>query len=92
VDLKLGRAIRRQPVRDILGGVSLDPGLLFLSLITSGIGFVLFLYGKKQERMPQLLGGIVMMVYPYFVSTFVLNVVIGVAIVAAVWVAVRQGW
>src|SRR3954469_12934580 len=30
--------------------MSLDPGLLFLSLITSGLGFVLFTYGKKQER------------------------------------------
>jgi hypothetical protein len=92
VDLKLGRAIRRQPVRDILGGVSLDPGLLFLSLITSGIGFVLFVYGKKQERMPQLLGGIVMMVYPYFVSTLALNLLVGAGIVAAVWIAVRQGY
>jgi hypothetical protein len=72
--------------------MSLDPGLLFLSLITSGIGFVLFVYGKKQERMPQLLGGIVMMVYPYFVSTLTLNLVVGIAIVGAVWLAVRQGW
>ena len=72
--------------------MSLDPGLLFLSLVTSGIGFVLFIYGKKQERWPQLLGGIVMMVYPYFVSTLLMNVVLAVAIVAAVWLAVRQGY
>jgi uncharacterized membrane protein YjjB (DUF3815 family) len=72
--------------------MSLDPGLLFLSLVTSGIGFVLFIYGKKQERWPQLLGGLAMMVYPYFVSTFAMNIVVGAAIVAAVWIAVRQGW
>ena len=30
--------------------MSLDPTWLFLSLIPSGIGFVLFMYGKKQER------------------------------------------
>jgi hypothetical protein len=73
-------------------GMSLDPALLFLSLITSGIGFVFFVYGKKQERWPQLVGGIALMVYPYFVPTLALNLLIGVAIVAAVWIAVRQGF
>jgi hypothetical protein len=72
--------------------MSLDPGLLFLSLITSGIGFVLFVYGKKQGRPPQLAGGIALMVYPYFVSTMTMTIVIGTAIGAGVWLAVRQGW
>ena len=72
--------------------MSLDPGLLFLSLITSGVGFVLFVYGKKQGRLPQLVAGIVLMVYPYFVSSFAANVGIFAAIVAATWIAVRQGW
>ena len=47
---------------------------------------------KKQDRFPQLLGGIALMVYPYFVSTVTWTVAIGAAIVAAVWLAVRQGW
>jgi len=72
--------------------MSLDPGLLFLSLITSGIGFVLFVYGKKQGRGPQLAGGIALMVYPYFISTVTMTIVIGAAICAGVWLAVRQGW
>jgi hypothetical protein len=72
--------------------MSLDPGLLFLSIVTSGIGFVFFVYGKKQDRWPQLAGGIALMVYPYFVETLALNLLIGVAIVAAVWIAVRQGY
>jgi hypothetical protein len=72
--------------------VSLDPGLLFFSLITSGVGFVLFVYGRKQERPPQLVAGIVLMVYPYFVSDLMWNVGLFVAIVAATWFAVRQGW
>jgi hypothetical protein len=72
--------------------MSLDPGLMFLSLITSGVGFVLFMYGKKQERMPQLVAGIVLMVYPYFVPDLLWNVGIFVVIVAATWIAVRQGW
>jgi hypothetical protein len=72
--------------------VSFDPGTLFLSLITSGIGFVLFMYGKKQERLPQLIGGIVMMIYPYFVSSLLMNALVGAGIIGAVWLAVRQGW
>jgi hypothetical protein len=72
--------------------MSLDPGLLFLSLVTSGVGFVLFVYGKKQERWPQLVAGIVLMVYPYFVGTLALSVGIAVAIVAIMWLAIRQGY
>jgi len=72
--------------------MSLDPTLLFLSLITSGIGFVLFVYGKKQDRWPQLVAGVALMIYPYVVSTATMMIVIGAGIIAALWVAVRQGW
>jgi hypothetical protein len=72
--------------------MSLDPTLLFLSLVTGGAGLVLFVYGKKQERWPQLVAGIALMVYPYFVSTVQMTIAIAVGIVAALWIAVRQGW
>ena len=69
-----------------------DPTWIFLSMIPAGIGFVLFVYGKKQGRAPQLAGGLALMVYPYFVSTVTMMLAIGTAICAAVWLAVRQGW
>ena len=72
--------------------MSFDPTLLFLSLITGGIGFVLMVYGKKQDRMPHLAAGIGLMVYPYFVTTVTMTLVIAAAIVAGLWLAVRQGW
>jgi hypothetical protein len=72
--------------------MSLDPGLLFLMLITSGLGFVLLTYGKKQDRYPQVAAGIALMVYPYFVQNFVANLLVGAAIVGAMWIAIRQGW
>ena len=72
--------------------MSLDPGLLFLSLVTSGAGFVLFVYGRKQERWPQLVAGLVLMVYPYFVDTLAMSVGIAAAIVAIMWLAIRQGY
>jgi hypothetical protein len=39
-----------------------DPTWIFLSLIPGGIGFVLFVYGKKQQRWPHLVAGLAMMV------------------------------
>ena len=72
--------------------MSFDPTWLFLSLIPSGIGFVLFVYGKKQERMPLMLAGIVFSIYPYFTSTIFTLVGVGVALSVALWMAVRAGW
>ena len=72
--------------------MSLDPTWLILSLIPSGIGFVLFVYGKKRDRWPHLAAGVVMMVYPYFATTIVSLVGVGVAILVALWYAVRSGW
>ncbi|HXQ78065.1 MAG TPA: hypothetical protein VN797_07650 [Gemmatimonadaceae bacterium] len=72
--------------------MSLDPGLLFLSLITSGLGFVLFTYGRKQERYPQVAAGVALMVYPYFVPSLIANLLVGAGIVGAMGNAIKQGW
>ena len=69
-----------------------DPTWLFVSLIPSGIGFVLFVYGKKQERWPQLAGGIALFVYPYFFSSVTMLIVVGALICAATWAIVKLGW
>jgi hypothetical protein len=72
--------------------MALDPTWLFLSLIPSGIGFVLFVYGKKQERWPHMLAGIAFSVYPYFTPSSVVMVAVGVALSTGLWLAVRAGW
>jgi hypothetical protein len=72
--------------------MSLDPTWLFISLIPSGIGFVLFVYGKKYGRWPQLAAGLLLMVYPYFTQTLVPLVVTGAAIGTMLWYAIRLGW
>jgi drug/metabolite transporter (DMT)-like permease len=71
---------------------SLDPALLFLGFVTGGIGFVLFVYGKKQQRMPQLFTGVLFMVYPYFVTSVSLMIGIGVALGVALWWIIRAGY
>ena len=72
--------------------MSLDPTWLFLSLFPAGIGFVLFVYGKKQDRWPQLVAGLLFMVYPYFVDSLLSLTVVGAIIGIALWAAVRCGW
>ncbi len=72
--------------------MSFDPTWLFMSLIPGGIGFVLFVYGKKQDRWPQLAAGLILMVYPYFATSLVSLVAIGLVIGGALWYALRLGW
>lgn len=72
--------------------MNFDPTWLFLSLLPSGVGFILFVYGRKQVRVPQLVAGIVMMVYPYFTSSIAALVGVGVAIGVALYVALQLGW
>ena len=73
-------------------GLNLDPGSLLLSIVISGIGFVAFMYGRKQKRLPHMVAGLALMVYPYFVSNVWLMLGIAVAMLAALFAAVRLGW
>ena len=72
--------------------MTFDPTWLFASFIAGGIGFVLFVYGKKQQRWPHLVAGIAMMGYPYFATTAVSMTVVGMLICTALWFALRLGY
>ena len=72
--------------------MTLDPTWLMLSLIPSGIGFVLFTYGKKQQRWPHTTAGLLFMVYPYFATTVMSLVATGAAIGFVLLYVVRLGW
>lgn len=52
-------------------------GLLFGSV---GLGF--FVYGKKQKAAVPLACGLILMIFPYFVSNTLLLVAIGVELIA----------
>jgi hypothetical protein len=72
--------------------MNFDPTWLFLSLIPGGIGFVLFVYGKKQQRWPHLVAGLALLVYPYFTDGVIALVAVGIAIGLGLFVAIRAGW
>jgi hypothetical protein len=72
--------------------MNFDPTWLFLSLIPGGIGFVLFVYGKKQQRWPQLVAGLALLVYPYFADSVTALIIVGLAIGIGLFAAIRLGW
>jgi predicted membrane protein len=51
-------------------------GLLFGSI---GLGF--FMYGRKQKAVVPLICGLALMIFPYFVSSTILLVAIGVTLI-----------
>ena len=55
------------------------------TLVFSGIGFVAFVYGKKNTEIKPLLFGLGLMVYPYFFKSALAIYAIGVALTACVF-------
>ncbi|MEX1026032.1 MAG: hypothetical protein WD226_13240 [Planctomycetota bacterium] len=72
-------------------GLDLSPGALVAGLFVSTLGFALFLYGKKSLRMPQLVTGIALMGFPYFVQGATLTLAIGGVLLVGLWSIVRLG-
>jgi hypothetical protein len=72
--------------------VNLSAGWIFASLIVSSIGFILLHYGRKMARVPQILVGLAMLIYPYFVPGVLANVLVAAGLLAVLWVVVRLGW
>ena len=78
--------------RRIIDAMNIDPTMLFLSMIPSGVGFVLFVYGKKEGRWPQLVVGLLLMVYPYFTPSLASMIGVGVLLGASLYTALQLGW
>jgi hypothetical protein len=72
--------------------MNLDANSLLASLLIGSVGLGLLIYGKKQMRVPQMATGLLLSVYPYFVSNVLLMLAIGVAAIGALWGALRLGW
>jgi len=72
--------------------MDLSAPALIAGLIVSLVGFVLFRYGKKQVRAPQMVAGVMLMVGPYFTATATLTWGLGAVVIGALWWVVRIGW
>ncbi len=70
----------------------MDVGFLFASLLVSLLGYVAFAYGKRQGRFPQLVTGLTLMVFPYFVDSVLVMLLVAAALGLAMWLALKLGW
>jgi len=51
-------------------------------MLFGSIGLGFFVYGRKQRRVVPLVCGLAMMIYPYFVSSISLLVIVGIVLMA----------
>ena len=71
--------------------MNLDGNALLASLLIGSVGFVSFAYGKKQHRLPQMVVGLGLMGFPYFVESIPLMLGIAAALLAALALLVKLG-
>jgi hypothetical protein len=64
----------------------MDSNLLMLSIVFGMIGMGMFMYGKKAGRMVPLGAGAGLMIVPYFISSVIVLVIVGVGLMAVPWV------
>jgi len=72
--------------------MSLNTDSLFLSLLISGIGTVLFIYGKRETRLPHMVIGGILVLYPYVVPNPWAMVSIAAGLLAVLWSVAKLGW
>lgn len=69
----------------------MNSNALLASILLGSVGLGFFMYGKKQRRGPHLAVGVLLMVYPYFVSSVTVMLVIGAALVGLLYLATYLG-
>ena len=68
-----------------------DPSYLVVALVVSSVGFVMFMYGKKQHRPVQMGSGLLLLLFAFFVHDGLWLGVVGAAVCAIVWGSVKAG-
>lgn len=72
--------------------MNLDAGTLIAGFVVSGVGFVLFNYGRKMGRVPQIIVGLALMVFPYFVPGVIAIFAIATLLCGLLYLATRAGY
>ncbi len=68
-----------------------NPNLLFASLIWSSVGLGYLAYGKRQQSISALVGGVLMLVASYFAESVLIMSLICVGVMFGVYMVARQG-
>ena len=70
----------------------LDANFLFASLFWGSVGIGYCIYGKRQQSWAPLAAGVIMIVVSYFISSALLMSLICAALMALVFLLLRQGY
>ncbi len=69
--------------------MSFDPVWLTFNILVSSCGYALYRYGKQRTRAPILIGGVILMVAPYFFQDVKAMLGFSLGIVATMYVLRR---
>jgi hypothetical protein len=72
--------------------MNFDGNSLLAGFAVSTVGFGFFMYGKKQGRPPQIIFGLISMLYPYVIGSPLLMLGIFALLSALLFIALRLGW
>jgi hypothetical protein len=70
--------------------MDLSPASLVTSLVISGVGYVLFSYGRKANRPPHLLTGLTLFVVTWVAPTPASGVGLSCVLLGALWFVVNR--
>ncbi len=68
-----------------------QPDSLLASMLVSAIGLVVFGYGKRLQRVPQIVIGLVLIAFPYVVPSVPLMAGITAVLLGGLWLMIRLG-
>ncbi len=69
-----------------------DTHFLFASLIWGSLGVGYFIYGKKQQALAPLVGGVLLIAVSYFAPTALVMSLLSVGVIIGVYVLTRLGY
>ena len=70
----------------------MDATTLFLSVLFGAVGIGYFIYGKKQQSLSAMVGGILMVIVSYFIGSAVLMSLVCLGVVVAVYLVSKRGF
>ena len=69
----------------------MDLNSILVGIFISLIGIALLMYGRKQTRLPHMVVGLILIVYPYFVGNIVIQLAVAALLLAALALLSRLG-
>jgi hypothetical protein len=72
--------------------LSLSVGMLTVSIFISLIGAALLLYGRRETRVPHMVAGLILLIFPYFVGKWWLAIIITAVLLVVLAVISKLGY